>query len=143
MPSSLPRLQPGPVNRLSERTETTLAATPDTRPVAPDTREPRAGDFTGPGCAGVSYVWREGEKGERRCHWKKADRGLQSDAGDRPAFQKPEDPGLVSPLTSQPRFVKINQVDKMAVWCAPACAPPSHPPRFLRHQPFSCMLALG
>ena len=61
MPSILPGKQPGRVNRL-------LAATQHTRQVAPDTREPGAGDFTGPTvlagtASGEKGVWVEEERG--------------------------------------------------------------------------------
>lgn len=83
-----------------------LAATQDTRQVAPDTREPGAGDFTGPGCAGMSCVWREGGG----CSREKRERLEECE-------QWPE----VSPT---PGLGDMNQVYQMALWCAQTHIPP-------------------
>lgn len=104
-----------------------LAATQDTRQVAPDTREPGAGDFTGPGCAGMSCVWRgvrvQQEKWERleECE------------------QWPEVSPLVAVALNKPTpgLGDINQVDQMALWCAHThIPPPIHPVG--QCQPCSC-----
>lgn len=91
-----------------------LAATQDTRQVAPDTREPGAGDFTEPGCAGKSCVWREGGG----CSWEKREWLEECE-------QWPEVSPLVVALTKPtPGLGDINQVDQMALWCAHTNIPP-------------------
>lgn len=94
-----------------------------------DTREPGAGDFTGPGCAGTSCVWREGV-GERRTAepLEEREQGLPQEGQRWGAEQEPHALGplyhheLWPRSGSVPCRGNINQVDQMAVCCAHAHA---------------------
>lgn len=102
-----------------------LEATQDSRQVAPDTKEPGAGEFMGLGCAGTSCVWREGV-GERRTVEPLKDskqgpgKGQQWGGSRSPTCEAWFYYELWPLSKSTPCLGKINQADQMAVCCAHA-----------------------
>lgn len=134
--------QPGQVNRLSEGTEPAPGSHTRHRASGSRHQGARSGDFTGPGSAGMSCVWREG-LGERSAEpLEESEQGLPTNRGEMGSTSPQPIPGLVDPHESWPLSKstsccgKMNQVDQMALGWAHA-HPPFTPP-LGQHQPFSC-----